>query len=267
MDADPVAAVRARRGTSVRVAADLVRRGLVDATVSAGQTAAALAAATFVIGRIRGITKPALAVILPALAGPVVLLDAGAGTAGSADVLAQHALAGACYAQALGIADPRVGLLTVGSESGKGDELRREAPALLASLPLRFVGSVEGHDLALGGRADVIVTDGFTGNIALKSIEGAVGWSVATLGERYGDTAPAKALLAETAHSSFAGGMLVGVNGVSVVAHGAADSLSIAAAAALAVTAVRHDLVAVTSGRLAELITVRRQAAGMGVSQ
>ena len=266
MDADPVAAVRARRGTSVRVAADLVRRGHVDATVSSGQTAAALAAATFVIGRIRGLTQPALAVVLPALAGPVVLLDAGAGTAGTADVLAQHALAGACYAHSLGVDDPRVGLLTVGSEAGKGDALRREAHALLESLPIRYVGPVEGHDLALGEPADVIVTDGFTGNVALKALEGAVAWSAARLGSLYGDQAPARLLVAETAHSSFAGGMLVGVNGVSVVAHGAADPQSIAAAAALAVTAVRRDLVGHTVRRLDDLIALRRSAAGWEVT-
>ncbi|MCX6459458.1 MAG: phosphate acyltransferase PlsX [Actinobacteria bacterium] len=264
MDADPVAAVRARRGTSIRVAAELLKRGDVQATVSAGQTAAALAAATFVVGRLRGITRPALAVVLPSLAGPVVLLDAGAGTGLSADLLAQHALAGSCYAEALGIAEPRVGLLTVGGESGKGDEARREAHGLLAALPVNYIGPVEGHDLAIGGPADVIVTDGFTGNVALKALEGAVAWSARRLGERYGDPGPARALVKETAHSSFAGGMLVGVNGVSVVAHGAADGPAVAAAIDLAVLAVRRDLVTHTATLLAELIATRRRSLGLG---
>ncbi|MEI6375490.1 MAG: phosphate acyltransferase, partial [Actinomycetes bacterium] len=197
-------------------------------------------------------------------AGPVVLLDAGAGTGLSADLLAQHALAGSCYAEALGIAEPRVGLLTVGGESGKGDEARREAHGLLAALPVNYIGPVEGHDLAIGGPADVIVTDGFTGNVALKALEGAVAWSARRLGERYGDPGPARALVKETAHSSFAGGMLVGVNGVSVVAHGAADGFAVAAAIDLAVLAVRRDLVPHTATLLAELIATRRRSLGLG---
>ena len=265
MGADPVTAVRARRGTSVRVAAELVQRGRADAFLSAGQTAAALAAATFVLGRLRGITRPALAVVLPALAGPVVLLDAGAGTGMTADLLAQHALAGACYAEALGIDSPRVGLLTVGGEAGKGDLTRREAHELLGALPLRYVGPVEGHDLTSGRRADVVVTDGFTGNVALKALEGAVAWTAHHLGERYGDHGPANALIADTSHSEFAAGMLVGVAGVSVVAHGSADAGAIAAAAALAALAVRTRLVDRTGTRLAELVAARRHEMGLRV--
>ena len=263
MGADPVAAVRARRGTSVRVAAELVQRGRADAFLSAGQTAAALAAATFVLGRLRGITRPALAVVLPALAGPVVLLDAGAGTGMTADLLAQHALAGACYAEALGIDSPRVGLLTVGGEAGKGDLTRREAHELLDALPLHYVGPVEGHDLTSGRRADVVVTDGFTGNVALKALEGAVAWTAHHLGERYGDHGPAHALIADISPSEFAAGMLVGVAGVSVVAHGSADAGSIAAAAALAALAVRTGLVDRTGTRLAELVAARRHEMGL----
>lgn len=263
MGADPAAAVRARRGTSVRVAAELVQRGRADAFLSAGQTAAALAAATFVLGRLRGITRPALAVVLPALAGPVVLLDAGAGTGMTADLLVQHALAGACYAEALGIDQPRVGLLTVGGEAGKGDATRREAHELLEALPLRYVGPVEGHDLSLGRRADVVVTDGFTGNVALKALEGAVAWTAHHLGERYGDPGPARALIADISHSEFAAGMLVGVAGVSVVAHGSSDAGAIAAAAALAALAARTGLVDRTGSRLAELVAVRRYERGL----
>lgn len=261
MDADPIAAVRARRGTTVRVAAELVTRGSADATVSAGQTAAALAAAAFVMGRLPGITRPALAVVLPALKGNVVLLDAGAGTGVSTDVLAQHALAGSCYAQALGIESPRVALLNVGTEPSKGDAVRREAHELLSALPITYVGFVEGHDLALGGPADVVVTDGFTGNVALKALEGAVAWTAARL-RAQGASAPARALIRDTAHSEFAGGMLVGVNGVSVVAHGAADAAAIAAASSLAVRAVAHGLVVRTSEALADLVSLRRSTLG-----
>ena len=263
MDDDPLRAVRARRDLTVRVCYDLVASGRADATVSAGHSGAAVVAASFVLGRLRGITRPALAVVLPALAGPVVLLDAGAGTTATPDLLAQHALLGAAYAEALGTTDPRVGLLTIGSEPGKGDAVRAEADALLAELPVRYAGPVEGHDVALGGAADVVVTDGFTGNVALKAVEGTLAWAVEAFGRAYGDPGPARAALREVAHGRYAGGMLLGVDGVSVVGHGASTAASLAAAVELASTAVRRDLVARTGALVEGLVARRRAAAGL----
>jgi glycerol-3-phosphate acyltransferase PlsX len=263
MTDDPVWAVRSQPDVSVRVCADLVKAGTADATVSAGHSGAAVAAATFVLGRMRGAVRPALAVVLPALEGPVVLLDAGASMTASPDLLAGSALAGAAYAQALGIDDPRVGLLTVGAEPGKGDQVRIDAHGLLAALPLRYVGPVEGYQVALGGVADVVVTDGFTGNVVLKSVEGALAWAVESVGRRYDDPAPAREVLREAAHGPYAGGMLLGVSGVSVVAHGAADALGVAACVALAARAVRGGVVPRTGAALADLVRLRRDAAGL----
>ncbi len=263
MSDDPVRAVRSRPGITARVCAALVASRAADATVSAGHSGAAVAAATFVLGRMRGAARPTLAVVLPALAGPVVLLDAGASMVASPDLLAGSALAGAAYAQALGLESPRVGLLTVGAEPGKGDQVRVEAHELLAALPLRYVGPVEGYQVALGGVADVVVTDGFTGNVVLKSVEGALAWAVESVGRRYGDPGPAREVLREAAHGPYAGGLLLGVSGVSVVAHGAADGRAVAACVALAARAVRGGVVPRTENALAELVRLRRDAAGL----
>jgi glycerol-3-phosphate acyltransferase PlsX len=235
---DPARAVRAKKDASVRVAHGLVRDGEADAAVSVGPTGAVLAAAVLLLGRLT--PRPALAVVVPAVAGPVVLLDLGATTDTTAEHLLQHALLGVAYAGVvLGLEQPRVGLLNVGEEPGKGDQLRREAHALLATgLSGAFVGNVEGHDVVLGGRADVVVTDGFTGNVLLKGVEGAN----ARAG---GPPLPSAAVL-------------LGVDGVSVVGHGAALGQDVAACVAAAAQAVREGLVprmraALESARPAEV--------------
>jgi len=249
MDADPLTALRGPGGAdlSAAVAAAAVRDGLADAWVTAGHTGAAVAAAALTLGRVRGMNRPALAVVLPAMAGPVVLVDAGASLDANADTLLQYALAGWCYAHALDLADPAIGLLTIGSEPGKGDALRAEADALMRSvLPgfgMRYAGPVEGHDVAHGSRAQVIVTDGFTGNVLLKGIEGAVTWLAARLGEAYGDAGPASAVVHQVATGDFAGGMLMGVNGVTVVGHGAGTADEIAACIRVAARVADHDIV------------------------
>src|SRR4051812_30918138 len=174
MDENPALAIRAKRDASVRVCARMVRDGQADAMVSVGSTGAALAAAVFTLGRLPGVSRPPLAAVIPAGTGPLVFLDAGATPQATCDLLAQYALAGAAFATVrLGIATPRVGLLTNGEEAGKGDDVRKEAYDVLARLPIRFVGNVEGRDIPMGGLADVIVTDGFTGNVLVKGLEGA----------------------------------------------------------------------------------------------
>lgn len=275
MDEDPARAVRAKRDATVRVAARLVRDGAVDATVSAGPTGAAMAAALFTLGRLPGMTRPAIAVIVPAAAHPVVLLDAGANADSEPALLAQFALAGSAYASArLGLAAPRVGLLNIGAERGKGDDLRRRAHDLLAELPLDFVGNVEGGDVVLGGRADVVVTDGFTGNVLLKAVEGAVrrvSASMHAVSARAAADDEAGSIARVVAEASarldpdeLGGAVLLGVNGVSVVAHGASTPRAIASSVVAAARVARDGLVPRTAAALEQLVARRREQAGLG---
>ncbi len=255
MDEDPLGVIRAHEDVSVTVAARLVARGRADAWVSVGHTGAAVAAAVLELGRLAGMSRPALAVVVPALAGPVVLLDVGAAPDATPDLLRQFAVAGCAYAESLGICDPGVGLLTIGGEAGKGDRLRRSGHELLEEvLPprgVRYVGPVEGHDVALGRRAQVVVTDGFTGNVLLKGLEGAVQWSAARIGQAYPDASPAWQVVVDTATSDFAGGMLLGVDGVTVVGHGAGTAEEIGACVRLAARAATRSLVTRAAGALA----------------
>jgi glycerol-3-phosphate acyltransferase PlsX len=243
MDEDPARAVRAKRDATVRVAAKLVRDGRADATVSAGNSGAALAAALFTLGRLPGVTRPAVAVVVPTPNGPVLLLDAGANPDAGPDLLAQFALAGAAYARSRGIHAPRVGLLNIGAEPGKGDDLRRTAFDLLKELPIDFAGNVEGHDVVLGGRADVVVTDGFTGNVLLKGIEAAL-----------------TSALDPDEHS---GALLLGVNGVAVLGHGGSSPRAVASCLRLAADAVRTGLLPRLTETLHDLVQRRRAAAGL----
>lgn len=246
MDEDPLRVLRAHTDVTVSVAARLVAQGRADAWVSVGHTGAAVAAAVLELGRVPGMARPALAIVVPALHGPVVLVDAGAAPDATPDVLRQFAVAGAAYARSLGIADPGIGLLTIGGEAGKGDALRRSTHDLLdQALPghgVRYVGPVEGHDLALGRVAQVVVTDGFTGNVLLKGLEGAVQWSAARMGEAYGDATPAWDVVVRTATSDFAGGMLLGVDGVTVIGHGAGSAAEVCACVRLAARAAAQEL-------------------------
>ncbi len=254
MSEDPLAALRERPDCSVVTAARLVAEGLADAFVSAGHTGASVGAAALTLRRLPGMTRPPLAVVMPALAGPVVLLDCGAVLDVSSAELIRFALAGWAYASAWGMTAPSVGLLTIGEEDGKGDRLRREAhdalgPALAAA-GIEYVGGVEGHDVALGERCRVIVTDGFTGNVVLKGLEGAVQWGAQRMAAAYGSSEAATAVVRETRTGDFAGGMLLGVNGVAVVGHGAGSPDEIAACVRLAVRAVRSGLVDATRAAL-----------------
>ena len=277
MDEDPARAVRAKRDATVRVAARLVRDGSdhggADAMVSVGSTGGALAAALFTLGRLRGVSRPALAAVIPAKAGPLVLLDAGAGTEATPGLLAQFALAGAAFATVrLGIAAPRVGLLNIGEEPGKGDELRRAAYDALAVLPIDFVGNVEGRDVPYGGRADVVVTDGFTGNVLAKGLEAAatmVGQLLleeltATPERAAVSTGLLPAISGATAHMSpegVGGAMLLGVKGVVVIGHGASTAEGVASCVRVAAQAARDGLVAKVGLALSDLLDRNRALA------
>jgi glycerol-3-phosphate acyltransferase PlsX len=208
----------ARPDTTVSAAVSAVSAGSADAVVSAGASGAIVTAAVLGLGRVSGVRKPALAAIVPSRSGPLMLLDVGASPDASAAILMQHAILGARYAAAvLDLAAPRIGLLSIGAERGKGDRLRRAADAALRHALPDYVGNVEGHDVPLGGRADVVVTDGFTGNVLLKGIEGAF----ALAGGVAADHVPQAAAL-------------LGVRGLVVVCHGAATGADIASGIALA---------------------------------
>ncbi len=258
----PIEAVRAdcsatEPSLTVTVAARAVRDGHADALVSVGHTGAAVAASVLTFGRVRGMSRPALAVVLPALHGPVVLVDAGASLDATAATLVQFAMAGWCYARTLGHAQPSVGLLNLGHEPGKGDALRVAADAALAEQlagrGIPYAGNVEGHDVADGRRAQVIVTDGFTGNVLLKGIEGTVTWAAQRMADAYGEDRPARRVVADVATGDFAGGMLLGVNGVAVVGHGAGTPPEIAACVRLAARTAERGIVALTRDAFAAI--------------
>jgi glycerol-3-phosphate acyltransferase PlsX len=168
----PTTTVRQKEQSSLRVGLRQVAHHTADAFVSAGNTGAVMFAALLELKRIRGVARPALGAVMPTARGHCLILDVGANAECKPEYLAQFAVMGVDYVQGvLGIAEPRVGLLSIGEESGKGNQLVRESHALLAELPLRFIGNVEGKDIPLGN-ADVVVTDGFTGNVVLKFAEG-----------------------------------------------------------------------------------------------
>jgi len=208
MDDDPVAAVRGKAGASVRVACQLVADGEAGAVVSAGSTGATLTAALLTLGRVKGVRRPVVAAVLPiGDQRSVVLADAGGSMDVHPEALPGYATMASAYAEAIGVDKPRVGLLNVGEEPGKGNELAKQAFDLLARDD-SFVGNVE-PPAVFAGVADVVVTDGFTGNIFLKTIE-------------------ATASMADHEHDSAA--LLLGIAGEVLVAHGAASADDVAAA-------------------------------------
>lgn len=249
MDESPLAALRKKPRASIRVACQLVASGQAAGVYSAGHTGASLFAAHAVFGMVAGVERPALAVVVPTRAGGSVLLDAGANADCRASHLAQFGLMGAVYAAALlGKDDPRVGLLSIGEEAGKGNELVRDATALLAAMPFRFVGNIDAARW-FHGDADVVVTDGFTGNIALKVGEAVVAMIAAKLADaNVGLPAEASAGLPAEALSSLSyakagGAPLIGVNGLLVVGHGRSTPDAIANGIALTARLAAGDVV------------------------
>jgi phosphate acyltransferase len=241
------------------VACQLVRRGQAGAVVSAGSTAGIVSTARLRLRTLPGVLRPALAVALPTRPGPTLLLDAGAIADPRPEMLVQFAQLGVAYAQiAYGIEEPRVGLLTIGAEPGKGNKLTRRAYELLngepphGGLPLSFAGNVEGSDL-LAGQVDVIVTDGFTGNVALKTVEGAAGFAARQIRDALTGSPAARigALLVRRGlrdaaalmdSETYGGAALLGLEGTVVVAHGASRARGAAAACALAADLARGQI-------------------------
>lgn len=253
MGEHPASAVRTKKDSSIVVGARLVAEGQADAFFSAGSTGAAMTAATLIMGRVRGVLRPAIATYIAMMGQPCVLLDAGANADCKAEHLEQFAHMGAAYAEAvMDIAEPRVGLLNIGEEETKGSLLAQDAYALMKEHVKGFVGNVEGRDL-FAGVADVIVTDGFTGNVTLKLIEGT---SKVLLGEvkRAVASVPGAQDANDIINAAFAklmtrldpdtygGAPLLGLNGVCIIGHGSSSARAVAGAVDVSVRAVRGRL-------------------------
>jgi glycerol-3-phosphate acyltransferase PlsX len=256
--------VRRRTGSSVRVAADAVKAGDAAALVSMGHSGATLATALLTFGRVRGLDRPAITATLPAAARPVTLLDVGANADAKPRMLQQFAVLGSVHARLVhGVERPTVGLLSIGEEPGKGNELVRATYPLLEATPgVAFHGNVEGRDL-LEGTTDVVVTDGFTGNVALKLAEGEARVLFRWIREalRAGPRAMLGGWLAKPAlrgigarldPSTYGAQPLLGVKAPTFIGHGSADARAVANALRFAAQAVRDDLVGRTSTALAD---------------
>jgi glycerol-3-phosphate acyltransferase PlsX len=238
MHESPAQVARKKRDSSIWIATDLVKAGEASAVVSAGNTGASMVAAFFVFGVIKGVERPAIAATLPTLTGTAIMLDVGANVDCSADHIHQFALMGNEYGKYLfGMPNPRIGLLSIGEEDSKGNEVTREAFGLLKSSPINFIGNVEGRDV-YSGAADVIVCDGFIGNVALKISEG-VAETVKKLlmkeiaGSRLGRLAyvfiagPLARLRRRIDYAEFGGAPLLGVNGITMICHGRSSAKAI----------------------------------------
>jgi glycerol-3-phosphate acyltransferase PlsX len=248
------AALRRKPRASIKLAAEAVRDGRAAAMVSAGHTGGSVMAAIAALGRLPGADRPALATIIPTRQQPAVLLDSGATVECRPQHLVQFALMGAAYARvAFGCDNPRVGLLSIGEEEGKGNELTREAHQLLKGAPVNFVGNVEGRHV-YAGEADVIVCDGFTGNVTLKISEGLVETIEAllhaelqsTFGTRVGYLLSGQAFRRfrkRVDYSEYGGAPLLGVDGVCIVGHGRSSPKAVSNAVTMAVRAVREHLI------------------------
>ncbi|MEA2151158.1 MAG: phosphate acyltransferase [Solirubrobacteraceae bacterium] len=276
--ANPAAAARTHRESSIVRAAQAVANGDADALVSAGATGAALAAALFNIKRGRGILRPALAALVPVPGAPVTLVDVGANTEVRPEHLVQFAFMGAALAQVVhGVARPRVALLSVGEEATRGTPVVQDVHARLsAATGLRFVGNIEGHALT-EGKADVVVTDGFTGNVTLKVMEGVSDKMIALLKETATSSrrakaggllmAPALRAFRDEIHPEIAGGAyLLGLNRLGVVGHGRFTSRGFAQAILLAARGVNGDIVGRTHEALEAAGALRKLGAALSDS-
>jgi glycerol-3-phosphate acyltransferase PlsX len=251
MGDDPARALREKPHASITVCAKLVASGDAGGFVSAGSTGAAMAAAAIIIGRVPGVTRPAIATIFPTPGSPTLVIDSGANPEVRADQLAQFAIMGSVAARALlGAEPPRVGLLSIGEERGKGRALERAAYDLIEASSVEFVGNIEGRDVATD-KVDVIVTDGFTGNVFLKATEGTASLinsylmeALATLpGEVQASVIPALNRVREKMDwETYGGAQLLGVKGSALIAHGSSSRRAITNALVMARDSADKDL-------------------------
>ncbi len=252
---EPVKAVRRKKDASMVVAGKMVKENEADAMISAGNTGALMATGLLIIGRIKGIERPALAPMFPTITGEGVLaLDLGANMDAEPGHLEQYALMGSIYREKVhGLLKPRIGLLNVGTEENKGNELSKAAFTLLQKAPIHFIGNVEARDV-LKAKCDVLVCDGFAGNIMLKSMEGAVSMMTSLMKKEFTRSLPNKIAAAflspslrklkkKVDYTEYGGALLLGINGVCVKSHGSSDSKAIKNAINQTRDALKNNLV------------------------
>lgn len=270
MDEHPVEALRKKKRSSLVVANELVRDGQADAVVSAGSTGAAMACSLLRLGKLPGIERPAIATAFPTLRGFSILIDAGANADCRPVHLVKFAQMGALYAEkVLGVEDPRVGLLNIGEEETKGNELVLAAYAELKKSALNFIGNIEGRDVPTG-KADVVVCDGFVGNVVLKFMEGMAGAIFHLLKEELSRDwrgmaggfllKPAfKQILRKTDYAEYGGAPLLGLKGVSIIAHGSSNARAIRNAIRVAKESVEKKVVEAIAAGTEDTETARRE--------
>jgi glycerol-3-phosphate acyltransferase PlsX len=275
MDEKPADAVRTKPNSSLVVACRTVGEGEADAVVSPGSTGAMLAASLVYVRRLPGVRRPGIAVTIPAERGPSVLIDSGANAEARPEHLLQFGHMGAIFAEeVLEVRNPEVGLLSIGEEPEKGDHLRLEAHDLLAGSGLRFKGNVESRTL-LNGAADVVVTDGFTGNVCLKLLEGTILSILEALRREVSSSTRGKlgGVLIQPASravrdrldpDAYGGAYLLGLRGLVVIAHGSSSRRAIANAIRLAARGVEHGLVARLEERLNSVLESARSRTATG---
>ena len=268
MDDPPAIAMRSKKDSSMRVAIDLVKSGVADAAVSAGNTGALMAISRFVLKTLPGIDRPAIAAVLPTVKGHTYVLDLGANVDCSAEHLLQFGIMGAMLVSAIDhVERPRVGLLNIGEEVIKGNDVVKQAAELLRASGLNFCGNVEGNDI-FKGAADVVVCDGFVGNVALKTTEGLAQMLATFLRQEFGRNLLTKmaALIAlpvlnrfkrRVDHRRYNGAPLLGLRGVVVKSHGSADVLAFGNALAKAAEAASNRLLERIVGRMADMNEVK----------
>jgi glycerol-3-phosphate acyltransferase PlsX len=262
MHEDPASSVRNKKDSTLVVSADLVRDGLASAMISAGNTGATMASALLRMGRIKGVKRPAIATPIPVPGStPTVMLDAGANAEVEPEWMTQFAVMGSVYANArYGIERPRVGLLSIGEEPGKGDTLRKKSFELLSAMNnINFIGNVEGRDI-MTPDVDVVVTDGFTGNVALKTLEGTMRTIVkelfASIGQpQYKEHADALMPALLDLYSKFdpdstGGAILLGVDGVCIISHGSSSARAMLNGIKVAKDMVECDMVGLIANAL-----------------
>jgi phosphate acyltransferase len=254
MDEHPAQAVRAKPDSSMSVCARMCKEGTADGWISAGNSGAIMAAALFIQGRIKGIERPALGSVVPTTSGLAYFLDVGANVDSKPEYLVQFAVMGAVYArEMMGHANPRVGLLSNGEEEGKGDELNKEVTKRLKGNFAGFIGNVEPKDI-YGAKADVIVADGFVGNIAIKMAEATAEFLFRNLRDEIPRTTRGKLgglliqpgvrqLRSRVDWREFGGAPLLGIDGVAVIAHGRSDARAVKNAIRVTRDAVQNQLV------------------------
>lgn len=264
MDEPPAIAIRRKKDSSIGKAVDLVKSGEADAVFSAGNTGAAVAATTLKLRTLEGVERPAIATVMPTSAHPFVLLDAGANTDCTPTMLVQFAIMGMMYSQEiLGRPDPVLGLLNIGGEAAKGNETTKETFRLLKKTGLNFFGNVEGSDL-FEGKVDVVVCDGFVGNVVLKTCE-----SVASAMGRWLKTeftrnplrilgamllqSGLKEIKAKSDPAVYGGAPLLGANGVCIIGHGSSSAFAVSNAIGVAGEWVRHNLNHLISDRIKQV--------------